>query len=71
MKDHGTLPDRPYDNNGGDEIVSDDKTDDAVEGTESVIPDVTGAPMDPSVGDLPKKSGPTPRPNPIQEERKD
>ena len=71
LKDHGTLPDRPYDNNGEDEIVSDDKTDDAVEGTESVIPDVTGAPMDPSVGDLPKKSGPTPRPNPIQEERKD
>ncbi len=68
LKDHGTLPDRPYDNNGKEDEVIEVavSTDD-----EEVVTDAVGAPTDPSIGDLPKGNnyeGPT---NPIQEERKD
>ncbi|MEK3936384.1 ATP-dependent zinc metalloprotease FtsH [Sporosarcina sp. FSL W7-1349] len=67
LKDHGTLPDRPYERNGKDQDappVADNEQD-------SVIPDVTGAPTDPSIGDLPKEnSGDRPL-RPIDEERRD
>lgn len=74
LKDHGILPERSYDNNSEDKntiSVNLEKKEDTTEGNEFKFPDVTGAPSDPSIGDLPKKSGPTPRPNPVQEERKD
>ena len=57
LKDHGTLPDRPYDRNGLDKLDEDAKSVDiAKEGDDMVISDATGAPTDPSVGDLPKES---------------
>ena len=67
LKDHGTLPDRPYDKGGDDEEVIDlsKKEDD------TVTSDVTGAPSDPTIGDLPKDSEPENPLDPIQEERKD
>ncbi|WP_342513964.1 ATP-dependent zinc metalloprotease FtsH [Sporosarcina sp. FSL K6-1522] len=50
LKDHGTLPDRPYDRKGKEEnAVVLEKADDAH------VSDAVGAPKDPSIGDLPKK----------------
>ncbi|MBD7909504.1 ATP-dependent zinc metalloprotease FtsH [Sporosarcina gallistercoris] len=63
LKDHGTLPDRPY---GRKEVG---------EGTESesteANPDVTGAPADPSVGDLPNSEGTNEPLDSIDEKRRD
>ena len=57
LKEHGTLPERPFEEPSV---------------TEEVTPDVTGAPSDPSTGDLPSESAPadTDAGNPIQEDRK-
>src|SRR5699024_3713630 len=66
LKDHGTLPERSYDNNGNDDkpVVEEEKR--------SALPDLTGAGSDPSTGDLPSEETPQDRPsNPIQEERRD
>ena len=69
LKDHGTLPDRPYDRYGLDKpaetIEIAEKRDDVV------ISDSTGAPTDPSIGDLPKESGQDYPIKPIDEERRD
>lgn len=69
LKDHGTLPDRPYDRNGDGDVVEITETTEKV--IDTVIPDVTGAPLDPSTGDLPKESTPTEPLGEIQEERKE
>ncbi|AOV06294.1 ATP-dependent zinc metalloprotease FtsH [Sporosarcina ureilytica] len=68
LKDHGTLPERSYDNNGGNGKVNDPSTE--VDQKETT-PDSTGAPNDPSIGDLPKESHNDKPSNPIQEERRD
>jgi len=68
LKDHGTLPDRPYDNNG---IIEEVKEVSKSEDNEQVVSDATGAPADPSIADLPKETESKETPNPIQEERKD
>lgn len=68
LKDHGTLPERAYDNNAkNNEVigVSESKDD------EEVISDAVGAPTDPSIGDLSKETTSDEPTNPIQEERKD
>ena len=69
LKDHGTLPDRPYDHNGN-EIDEDAKTWISEKEDDTVISDSTGAPTDPSVGDLPKETEPDQPLNPIEEKRK-
>ncbi len=48
LKEHGTLPVRPID-------VSNQKVDGESTTIDEVTPDVTGAPNDPSTGDLPKE----------------
>ncbi|GKV57780.1 ATP-dependent zinc metalloprotease FtsH [Sporosarcina sp. NCCP-2222] len=69
LKDHGTLPERSYERNGKEEQA--DASKDDAESKDEVNPDVTGAPNDPSVADLPKEAGPE-RPLPsIEEERRD
>lgn len=68
LKDHGTLPERSYDNNGGNGKVIDSSTE--VDQKET-MPDSTGAPNDPSIGDLPKEFDGDKPSNPIQEERRD
>ncbi|MCZ2260588.1 ATP-dependent zinc metalloprotease FtsH [Sporosarcina sp. G11-34] len=70
LKDHGTLPDRPYDNNGNKEIITVEAEEVVVEDNGTVIADVTGAPSDPSIGDLPEESTPDVPNNSIQEDRK-
>jgi cell division protease FtsH len=65
LKEHGTLPERSY------EALNGDFEKEGVDLTKDETPDVTGAPNDPSSGDLPKEgstSGSTS--GPIQEERK-
>ncbi|MER2088661.1 MAG: ATP-dependent zinc metalloprotease FtsH [Sporosarcina sp.] len=69
LKDHGTLPDRPYGRYGLDEKV--DASETKVEGDDTVISDSTGAPTDPSIGDLPKDSTGDQPLKPIDEERRD
>lgn len=66
LKEHGTLPERSYEALNGDfgDAVPDLKKDGEVN------PDVTGAPSDPSAGDLPKEGQPDGAQGPIQEERK-
>ncbi|KXH86812.1 ATP-dependent zinc metalloprotease FtsH [Sporosarcina sp. HYO08] len=54
LKDHGKLPDRPYERNGKEE---------------SDIPDTTGAPADPSVADLPKETKTDTPPKSLDEHR--
>ena len=54
LKDHGTLPERPYEKNGNG---SQTKSDDADAEKDNVHSDSTGAPADPSIGDLPKDNG--------------
>ena len=57
LKDHGTLPVRAYEQNGDDSDVKVEVIGDAAESTkEEVNPDVTGAPTDPSIGDLPQEN---------------
>ncbi len=69
LEDHGTLPERSYDNNGGNGTTSTNASEE-VEGEE--VADATGAPSDPSIGDLRKEETDYgPPSNPIQEERKD
>ena len=72
LKDHGTLPDRPYGRYGLDNLDEKAKIVDAVEGgDDTVISDSTGAPTDPSIGDLPKEfEGEQPLKS-IDEERRD
>ena len=68
LKDHGTLPDRPYEQNGNGSKKKEDGTDDEKDAVQS---DSTGAPNDPSIGDLPKENaGDQPLP-PIDEQRRD
>ncbi|ARK21837.1 ATP-dependent zinc metalloprotease FtsH [Sporosarcina ureae] len=78
LKDHGTLPDRPYDNNDGgddDKKIVESPVETAMNETPdstSVTPDSTGAPSDPSIGDLPSEGGATDKTlPPIDEERRD
>lgn len=69
LKDHGTLPDRPYDNNDGSD---DDKKIVEESSVETTTPDSTGAPSDPSIGDLPSEGGAVDKTLPsIDEERRD
>jgi cell division protease FtsH len=64
LKEHGTLPERSYEAlNGEFEKGPNLKKED-------VNPDVTGAPSDPSSGDLPKEGQPSGTAGPIQENRK-
>ncbi|WKA54885.1 ATP-dependent zinc metalloprotease FtsH [Planococcus shixiaomingii] len=65
LKDHGTLPERSYEALNGE---FEDKTVDLEK--DPVNPDVTGAPSDPSSGDLPKEGQPTGTGGAIQENRK-
>ncbi|PIC78685.1 cell division protein FtsH [Sporosarcina sp. P18a] len=66
LKDHGTLPDRPYDNNDDDKKIVEKSP------AETTIPDSTGAPSDPSIGDLPREGGAVDKTLPsIDEERRD
>ena len=79
LKDHGTLPDRPYENNNGDSNDDADKSPvetamNETPDTTSTTPDSTstGAPTDPSIGDLPSEGGATDKTLPsIDEERRD
>lgn len=67
LKDHGTLPERSYDNNGGN-----GKTNDSSDESENKTSDSTGAPNDPSIGDLPREEKQSDRPsNPFDEKRRD
>ncbi|WP_033542044.1 ATP-dependent zinc metalloprotease FtsH [Planococcus sp. CAU13] len=65
LKDHGTLPERSYEALNGD---FEDKSVDLDK--DAVTPDVTGAPNDPSAGDLPSEDQPGEVKSPVQEERK-
>ncbi|WP_422121812.1 ATP-dependent zinc metalloprotease FtsH [Planococcus sp. X10-3] len=66
LKEHGTLPERSYEALNGD---YEDKTIDLDK--EEEVPDVTGAPHDPSAGDLPSEEPSSDRvKDPIHEERK-
>ena len=70
LKDHGTLPDRPYDQNGNGTKKKEDDTDSDTK-KDAVNPDSTGSPNDPSIADLPKENdGDHPLP-PIDEQRRD
>ncbi|MGM0899356.1 MAG: ATP-dependent zinc metalloprotease FtsH [Bacillota bacterium] len=66
LKEHGTLPERSYEalngDYGNDENSETDQDD--------VTPDVTGAPNDPSSGDLPEEGSSTDSSGPIKEDRK-
>ncbi|MGG0644378.1 ATP-dependent zinc metalloprotease FtsH [Sporosarcina gallistercoris] len=63
LKDHGTLPDRPY----GLKEVGEGAESESTEAN----PDVTGAPADPSVGDLPNNEGTNEPLDSIDEKRRD
>ncbi len=66
LKEHGTLPERSYEALNGDygkDTASETDSDD-------VNPDVTGAPNDPSSGDLPQEGSSTDSQGPIKEDRK-
>src|SRR5690606_17428484 len=65
LKEHGTLPERSYEALNGD---YDEKTVELDKDQE--VPDVTGAPSDPSAGDLPSEDQPGEAKGPIQEDRK-
>ena len=70
LKDHGTLPVRAYEQNGDDSDVK--VIEEATESTkEEVNPDVTGAPTDPSIGDLPQENTGDKTLPPIDEQRRD
>ncbi|MBB5181892.1 cell division protease FtsH [Planomicrobium koreense] len=65
LKDHGTLPERSY------EALNGDFEKDAVDlSKDDEAGDVTGAPSDPSAGDLPKEGRSGEAVGPIQEDRK-
>jgi len=66
LKEHGTLPERSYEAlNGRYEKDEERETD-----SDEVNPDVTGAPNDPSSGDLPEEGSSTDSQGPIREDRK-
>ncbi|WP_434400913.1 ATP-dependent zinc metalloprotease FtsH [Planococcus sp. 11815] len=66
LKEHGTLPERSYEAlNGRYEKDEEGETD-----SDEVNPDVTGAPNDPSSGDLPEEGSSTDSQGPIREDRK-
>ncbi|KYG58625.1 ATP-dependent zinc metalloprotease FtsH [Planococcus maritimus] len=66
LKEHGTLPERSYEAlNGNYEKDEESETE-----TDEVNPDVTGAPNDPSSGDLPEEGSSTDSQGPIREDRK-
>ena len=65
LKEHGTLPKRSYDAINGE---FEDKNVDLEKDQE--VSDVTGAPSDPSAGDLPNEDQPNEVKGPIQEDRK-
>lgn len=65
LKEHGTLPERSYEALNGD---YDEKTVELDKDQE--VSDVTGAPSDPSAGDLPSEEQPGEAKGPIQEDRK-
>ncbi|TAA69679.1 ATP-dependent zinc metalloprotease FtsH [Planococcus salinarum] len=65
LKEHGTLPERSYEALNGE---YEDKNVDLEKDKE--LPDVTGAPSDPSSGDLPSEEQSGEVKDPIQEERK-
>ncbi len=72
LKDHGTLPDRPYGRYGLDNKDGAVKSVDiSKEGDDTVISDATGAPTDPAIGDLPKEYKVDQALKSINEERKD
>ncbi|MBO0602872.1 ATP-dependent zinc metalloprotease FtsH [Sporosarcina sp. E16_3] len=72
LKDHGTLPDRPYGRYGLDNKDEAAKSVDlSKEGDDTVISDATGAPTDPAIGDLPKEYKTDQTLKSINEERKD
>ena len=71
LKDHGTLPDRPYGRYGLDNKDEEVKSVDISKRDDTVIPDATGAPTDPSIGDLPKEYKTDQALKSINEERKD
>src|SRR5690606_2222722 len=56
LKEHGTLPERSYEALNGD---FEEKTVDLDKDGETVVPDITGAPNDPSAGDLPSEESST------------
>lgn len=65
LKDHGTLPERSY------EALNGEYNDKKIElEKDTDVADVTGAPNDPSAGDLPSEDQPGEVKGPIQEERK-
>jgi cell division protease FtsH len=70
LKDHGTLPERSYDQNGNDPQKKANEAD-ANSEEDSVHSDSTGAPADPSIGDLPKENGADQSLPPIDEHRRD
>jgi cell division protease FtsH len=72
LKNHGTLPDRPYGRYGLDNQDEKAKSVDiSKDGDDKVISDATGAPTDPAVGDLPKEHKVDQTLKSINEERKD
>ncbi|WP_318617509.1 ATP-dependent zinc metalloprotease FtsH [Sporosarcina sp. YIM B06819] len=72
LKEHGTLPDRPYGRYGLDNLDEDAKSVDISKKEDDVvISDSTGAPKDPSIGDLPTESEPVELLKPIEEKRQD
>ncbi|MDN5709101.1 MAG: ATP-dependent zinc metalloprotease FtsH [Planococcus sp. (in: firmicutes)] len=66
LKEHGTLPERSYEALNGDYGNGENSETDSDE----VNPDVTGAPNDPSSGDLPEEGSSTDSQGPIREDRK-
>lgn len=77
LKNHGTLPERSYDNNDDDNKVDLEKSPVETDATEtpdsSSTPESTstGAPFDPSIGDLPSEGGAIDKTLPsIDEERR-
>ncbi|CEG21119.1 ATP-dependent zinc metalloprotease FtsH [Planococcus massiliensis] len=68
LKEHGTLPERSYEALNGD--FGNDSTTPNLKKDNDVNPDVTGAPADPSAGDLPKEGQTGEARGPIQEDRK-
>jgi len=66
LKEHGTLPERSYEALNGDYGNGENSETDQDE----VNPDVTGAPNDPSSGDLPEEGSSTDSSGPIKEDRK-
>ncbi|ANU20874.1 cell division protein FtsH [Planococcus plakortidis] len=65
LKEHGTLPERSYEALNGNYEQEESEAE-----TDEVNPDVTGAPNDPSSGDLPEEDSSADSKGPIREDRK-